>query len=184
MATGVLVVCTGKSTKKVQELMATTKCYEGIIRLGIRTNTDDAEGEAVEQCTVPQLEETDIDRILQGYIGTIDQIPPDFSAIRQNGVRLYRLARKGIKVDIPPRKVTIHEILLLEWNSPDIRIRVHCGKGTYIRSLARDIGRDLGTCGHLYGLRRLGVGDFHVDDAISLDSLKTMMSDHADVPVY
>ncbi len=181
MATGVLLVCTGKSTKQVPSLMGMEKVYEGTIQLGRVTDTDDAEGKILSRSDVPGFSMSEIENILKDYCGEIDQVPPQYSALKRNGKRLYKLARQGIQVKLQPRKVTVHEIRLLSWASPFIRIRVRCGKGTYIRSIARDIGVQLKTGGYLSALRRIRIGSFHVDKAYQLDQFKSMVMDHADI---
>lgn len=182
MATGVLIICTGKSTKQVPGLMALEKVYEGTIELGKTMDTDDAEGSVLTRREVPAFSQSDIENALKQYCGEIDQVPPQFSALKKNGRRLYQLARQGIYSELKPRKVVIYNMTLLAWKSPFIEIRVRCGKGTYIRSLARDIGNDLGTGGYLTELRRVSVGSYHVDQALPLDQFKLMISSDASIP--
>ena len=177
MATGVLVVCTGKSTKQVSSLMGLEKVYEGVIELGKATDTDDLEGRVISEKEVPDLSVSDIEAVLNQYRGQIDQVPPRYSALKKNGKRLYQLARQGIHVEIQPRKVMIYDLTLLDWQFPCLYIRVRCGKGTYIRALARDIGQQLGTGGYLKQLRRIRIGQFHVDKAWSLDQFKTLITE-------
>ena len=172
MATGVLLVCTGKATKQVSFFMELMKTYEGEIFLGRTTDTDDAEGRIIQETDVPSFSENEIRLVLNKYIGEIVQVPPQFSAIRKNGTRMYHLARKGIPVAAPPRCVQIDQISMLSWDEPRIRIRVSCGKGTYIRSLARDIGRQLGTGGYLSQLRRTAIGPYRVDEAWPLEQFE------------
>ena len=172
MATGVLLVCTGPATKRVSELMELEKEYEGTVELGMTTETDDAEGKVTGRCDVPPFSREDILAILEGFQGFIDQIPPMYSAIKKNGSRLYRLARRGMVVPRDPRKVTIHEINLLDWKPPFLSVRVRCSKGTYIRALARDIGERCGTGGYLKTLRRTRLGPYRADDAYTLETLR------------
>jgi tRNA pseudouridine55 synthase len=172
MATGLLLVCTGPATKRVSELMDLEKEYEGTVELGITTDTDDAEGKVTERSEVVAFSREDVLSILQEFQGVIDQIPPMYSAIKINGRRLYRLARRGKVVPREPRKVTIHEITLLDWTSPLLSLRVRCSKGTYIRALARDIGGRCGTGGTLKTLRRTRLGPHRADDAYTLDTLR------------
>lgn len=181
MATGVLIVCTGKATKQVSSLMNMEKVYEGTICLGKTTDTDDAEGKVLSENTVPVLTRSEIEDILSEYCGEIDQVPPKFSAIRKNGVRLYKMARKGIPVDIGHRKVLVYKIELLSWKTPNIRLRITCGKGTYIRALARDIGSQLGCGGYLSSLRRIRVGEYHVHNAWQLDQFKELIIEHENI---
>jgi tRNA pseudouridine55 synthase len=172
MATGVLLICTGKATKKVAVFMELMKTYEGEILLGQTTDTDDADGRIIQESSVPLISESQIRLVLNEYLGEIEQVPPQYSAIRRNGTRMYHLARKGFHVPAPPRHVLIDQISLLSWENPRIRIRVRCGKGTYIRSLARDIGKQLGTGGHLSQLRRTAIGPYYVDEAWPLEQFK------------
>lgn len=172
LATGVLLVCTGPATKRVSELMELEKEYEGTIELGTTTETDDAEGSVTGRYTVPPLSRDEILSILERFQGFIDQIPPMYSALKKNGSRLYRLARRGMVVPREPRKVTIHEIKLLDWKPPLLSIRVRCSKGTYIRALARDIGEQCGTGGYLKTLRRTRIGPHRADDAYTLETLR------------
>lgn len=181
MATGVLIVCTGKATKQVPLFMGMEKEYEGTICLGKTTDTDDAEGQILSENTVPIFTQSMIEDTLSGYCGEIDQVPPKFSAIHKNGVRLYKMARKGIPVEIGPRKVVIYKIELLSWASPYIHLRITCGKGTYIRALARDIGQQLGCGGYLSSLCRIRIGNYHIDSAWELDQFKQMMIKNANL---
>jgi len=176
MASGVLVICTGKATKRVSECMNMPKVYEGTITLGQTTSTDDAEGETLVSRDVPPLTEDVILSTLSRFEGEIQQVPPMYSAIKQNGQRLYKLARKGVIVDRKPRTVKIAKINLLRWKDPFIDIRVHCSRGTYIRALARDVGEVLQTGAHLSYLRRMRVGPYCVEDALTLNAFKTMFS--------
>lgn len=172
MATGVLLVCCGKATKQVPSLMDFRKVYEGCIELGTTTDTDDAEGNIVEQKSVPHLSLKSIQEIVTQFRGEIQQVPPMYSALKMNGQRLYKLARQGKVVERSPRSVTVHELEILHWEVPFLTIRVTCSKGTYIRALARDIGEVLKTGGYLKSLRRLRVGPYSVDDAIALSELE------------
>ena len=181
-ATGVLLVCTGSATKRVSELMDLEKEYEGVIELGKSTDTDDGEGRVLEERDVPRFSEDEIRRALKAFGGSILQIPPMYSAIKQNGQRLYKLARKGKVVPREPRRVHIAEIVLLEWKHPCVHVRVRCSKGTYIRSVARDLGAELGTGGYLYALRRTRVGPYRDADSISFKVLReTFAPSHASV---
>ena len=179
MATGVLLICTGRSTKQVDTLMGLDKVYEGTITLGRTTDTDDAEGIVVAEHEVPDFSEDVLRSTLQSFQGDILQIPPMFSALKKDGKRLYKLARKGITVERAPRRVHVKEIAVLDWDRPNLRIRVHCSKGTYIRSLARDIGATLKTGGTLTALRRMRVGSYRVEDAFSLTSLELLIREYA-----
>jgi len=172
MATGVLLVCLGQATRISEYLVEGTKAYRAWIHLGQETNTWDAEGEVVETLPVPALTRADIEAACRAFRGEIDQEPPMFSAIKQGGKPLYKLARQGVKVERPLRQVQIHELDILSWDSPILVLDVVCSKGTYIRSLAHELGRALGTVGHLEKLVRTRVGNFDLDGAISLKQLQ------------
>jgi len=171
MASGLLVLCFGEATKVAGFLLDGDKAYLAEVCLGAVTDTDDAEGEIIERRPVPELDETSIEAALEPFRGPIQQVPPMFSALKQGGERLYRMARRGESVDRPPRAVTIHELELLSWDGARLRLGVHCSKGTYIRSLARDLGERLGCGAHLSALRRIGSAPFDVADAIDLEQL-------------
>ncbi len=166
LATGVVVCCIGKATKLIDQLMGLTKVYEADVDLSAFTATDDREGflEPV-PITGPPTEQQ-VREVLARFVGTIQQKPPAFSAMHVDGQRAYKLARKGRDVDIPARPVRIDAIELIAYAFPIARIRVTCGKGTYIRSLARDIGVALGTGGHLAALRRTSVGPYDLTSAM------------------
>lgn len=172
LATGVLLVCTGRATKRVSEFMDLEKEYEGVVELGKATDTDDAEGKVIEEHPVPDFSKEEIVSTLNSFRGTIDQIPPMYSALKKNGQRLYKLARRGDDVSRQPRSVTIYEITLLEWRRPELHIRVRCSRGTYIRALARDIGKTLGTGGYLKTLRRTRIGQFQAADSYALEAFR------------
>jgi len=171
-ATGVLLVVTGKATKKVDQLMGLEKEYKGTILLGITTDTDDAEGRIIEEKEVSPFSEDKINKVLKGFTGEIEQIPPMYSALKINGQPLYKLARKGKVVERKPRKVIIHSISVDSIDLPCINVTVRCSKGTYIRALARDIGEKLGVGGHLKSLVRTRIGGYKVEDALSLDDIR------------
>ncbi|MBN1782099.1 tRNA pseudouridine(55) synthase TruB [bacterium] len=182
LATGVLLVCTGKATKQISDLMALDKIYHATIRLGISTDTDDSEGAVLATRPVPELKSSDLDKILDAFRGNFDQVPPQYSAIKFQGRRLYLYAREGVHIDLKPRPVTVHRLDIVSWEPPVLRISVRCGKGTYIRSMARDLGNLLKTGGHITGLRRMAVGTYHVDDAWTLDDFKNMI-DHENIQI-
>ncbi len=174
LATGVVVVCLGRATKAVEYLMLGEKVYEAQINLTAFTTTDDAEGTQTivdrGELSPPTLEE--IDKLIQSqFVGKIMQAPPAFSAMKVNGRRAYKLARKGEKVVIPEREVTIRSIEIRSYAWPLLDIVVVCGKGTYIRSLARDLGKFLGTGGFLSGLRRSAVGPYTLERSVRLDDV-------------
>jgi tRNA pseudouridine55 synthase len=175
MATGVLVLCLGKATKLAQEITGTDKEYVAEITLGATSNTDDIEGEIIHDSRFmihesKILTEASIKQILGKFKGTISQIPPQFSAKKINGQRAYKLARKGKEFELKPVQITIHEIELIDYKWPVIKVRVFCGKGTYIRSLARDIGKELGVGGYLSRLERTKVGDYLIDQSVSVEA--------------
>lgn len=167
-ATGLLIILINQGTKLFPFIMSKEKRYLATIFLGIETDTFDCTGEIVSKKDVPCVDEEYIKRKLNDFIGLLEQTPPVFSAIKQNGVRAYRLARKGIDIKLKKRAVHIYDIRLISWSYPELSIEVRCSPGTYIRSLAVDISRSLGTCGHLKKLRRLSCGPFQVDQAISI----------------
>jgi tRNA pseudouridine55 synthase len=172
-ATGVLIVCLGQATRVVEYLMASDKVYRAQIRLGVSTDTHDAEGEVTATAEVDfgQEEGWRIREALASFVGPIQQVPPMYSALKREGVPLYRLARQGITVERKPRPVVIYDIELLDWNPPLFTIRVKCSPGTYIRALARDLGQELGCGAHLHSLTRLASGHFTLEEAVSLEEL-------------
>ena len=175
-ASGVLLILTGKATKKSAEFMDLPKWYTGVIELGKRTNTDDVTGEIIEQNDVPELTLSDVESVIQRFIGEIDQIPPMFSAKKVNGKRLYKLARKGVEIERKPHRVNIYELKILQFSNPFLKIEVNCSKGTYIRSLARDIGDAIGCGGFLKSLTRTRVGPYAVEESLKLEKLPDLLS--------
>jgi tRNA pseudouridine55 synthase len=168
LASGLLVCCLGQGTKLVPYLMDSEKAYAADIALGSQTDTDDALGEIVESSPVPVIGEEALKAALVGFTGRIQQVPPVYSAIKVDGQPLYRRARRGEQVTPKTREVEIFGLAISGFDGKHLKLDVRCGSGTYIRSLARDLGRVLGTHGHLAGLRRLETGGFHVDDAVTL----------------
>ncbi len=171
LATGVMLVCVGRATRLVEYLVGRSKWYEATVRLGQMTNTYDADGEVVAERPFTHITPSQITQELQQFYGTIQQLPPMFSAIKKDGQPLYKLARQGIEVARDYREVTIYELELLDCALPDVQLRVHCSSGTYIRSLAHDLGERLGCGGHITSLRRTAIGAFGTDTAVSLDEL-------------
>jgi tRNA pseudouridine55 synthase len=172
LATGILPLALGEATKTVQYLMDSSKEYVFTVRFGVQTTTDDAEGEVMQTSDIRPSDEA-INSILPHYIGEIEQLPPTYSALKIDGERAYDLARAGEEVQLQPRPVVIYGFKMLQRVSADEAIfHVECGKGTYVRSLARDIALSLGTFGHVSNLRRTRVGSFFENEAISLDYLK------------
>ena len=172
LASGMLPICLGEATKLSAYLLDADKVYIGTCKLGVRTSSGDAEGEVIDTREVPPLDEARVEAVLARFRGEIEQIPPMHSALKQNGQPLYKLARQGIEVERKPRKVTIHALRLLRIEGDELEIYVHCSKGTYIRTLAEDIGEALGCGAHLGQLRRTQVGPFHEEGMISLDALR------------
>jgi tRNA pseudouridine55 synthase len=171
-ATGVLVVALGAATRLIEYVQdQTLKRYLACARLGVATTTDDAEGEPVATAPVPDLTRDQVAALLGGFVGEIMQTPPIYSALHHNGRRLHEIARAGETVEIAPRPVRIDQIALVAWAPPDLTIDVICGKGTYIRALARDIGAAAGCGAHLATLRRTAVGQFLAAGATPLDDL-------------
>jgi tRNA pseudouridine55 synthase len=154
LATGMLPICIGEATKVAGSLLAGDKGYTATISLGARTDTGDSTGTVVEQCAVPELDETRLTVALAALRGPQQQVPPMYSALKRDGQPLYKLARRGLTVDRPARDIVIHTLDLLEFGPATLRIRVECSKGTYIRVLAEELGRSLGSCAHLTALRR------------------------------
>ncbi|MCJ7510064.1 MAG: tRNA pseudouridine(55) synthase TruB [Dehalococcoidia bacterium] len=171
-ATGVLVVCLGHATRLVEYMMAATKVYRAEVRLGITTDTLDATGTPVDQADPSNISRQQVEEALTAFVGDIDQVPPMFSALKYNGEPLYRYARAHRHVERQARRVTIHRLQLLAFQSPLATIEVECGKGTYIRALAHDLGQQLGCGAHLATLARLRVGPFTLENACSLAELE------------
>jgi tRNA pseudouridine55 synthase len=171
MATGVLLVCVGQATRVTEYLMQGVKLYRAAVRLGTVTDTYDVEGQVTATAPVPPLERDDLERALAGFTGEILQTPPPYSAIKVEGVPAYRKARRGEIVELAPRRAVIHRVALLEWQSPDLSLDVECAPGTYIRSLAHDLGRALGCGAVLTDLVRLRSGSFTVEASVTLEEL-------------
>lgn len=169
LATGLLVICTGKMTKQIDTFQAQTKEYTGTIVLGSTTPSYDLETEINESFSTDQITEDLIHQTTKQFIGDIEQFPPVFSAIKKDGKRLYEFARKGEDVEIKPRTITISEFEITKINNLNIDFRVVCSKGTYIRSLANDFGKAMDSGSHLSELRRTKIGDFNVDNALSIE---------------
>jgi tRNA pseudouridine55 synthase len=166
LATGLLLICTGKFTKTINELQGQVKEYTGTITLGGTTPSYDLETEVDAVFPTDHITEDGILKTTQLFLGEIEQIPPIFSALKKDGKRLYEYARDGIKVEIKKRRVTITEFEITDVKMPEIKFRVVCSKGTYIRSLAHDFGKALQSGAHLSALRRTKIGDYHVDNAV------------------
>lgn len=174
LATGVLPICFGEATKFSQFLLDADKEYLSTFRFGEATDTADSDGEVVEKLDASRLSEKDVEAAIKPYLGDIEQVPPMYSALKRDGQPLYKLARQGIEVEREPRPVTIYEFELIAFRSGEVAeadVRVFCSKGTYIRSLAADIGYDLGVGGHVAQLRRTQAGPFSIDQSVSVESL-------------
>ena len=170
-ATGLLILLVGKGTKKAGEFLKLDKAYTATIRLGATSTTGDIEGEITErECTAPDLET--VQKAVASFTGEIEQKVPNFSAVKINGQRAYKLARAGKKVEMPMRKVTIYKIEIIEYKWPELKIACEVSSGTYIRALGEDIGEKLGTGGYLTALRRTKIGKYTVED-IKIISLET-----------
>lgn len=167
LATGLLVICVGKNTKKISQFQGQAKEYTGTITVGGTTASYDLESEINETFPTDHITNELIQEATKQFLGEIDQVPPVFSALKKDGKRLYELARAGEEVEVPSRKITIHEFEITRIALPEIDFRVVCSKGTYIRSLAHDFGKTLNSGAHLSALRRTKIGDFDVKDAIS-----------------
>lgn len=169
LATGVLVICTGKAAKKIEEIQKMPKEYVAALRLGATTPTYDLERPVDALYPTAHITQKMVEDVLPRFVGAIEQVPPAFSACKVNGSRAYDLARKGKDADLKPKTVEIREIELLSCELPQVVIRVSCGKGTYIRALARDIGQALQSGAHLTALRRTKVGGFSADSCLKLE---------------
>jgi tRNA pseudouridine55 synthase len=174
IATGLLPICLGEATKLSSFLLNTDKRYRVLVRLGQTTSTGDVEGAVLEQKPVPILTEALIENFLERFRGAISQVPPMHSALKHQGARLYELARKGIEVQRPARQIHIYELKLIEFGPEHLDLDVHCSKGTYIRSLAEDIGALLGCGGHVERLRRTAVGNFSIAQAVGFEQLEAL----------
>jgi tRNA pseudouridine55 synthase len=170
-ASGVLVVLLGPAVRLSEFVSASDKSYQATIRLGSRTETYDAETEPTEEMPVNVTEDEFID-LIKGYEGEIEQVPPPYSAVKVDGKKAYEMARKGEEVELEPRMINVYHLDLLEWAPPEVVIDVKCSSGTYVRSLANDIGEALGIGAHLVGLRRTSSGQFTLRDSISLRRLR------------
>ena len=171
-ATGMLPICLGEASKTAGFMLDASKRYLATARLGQATATGDTEGDVVRQMPVPALSPKAIDAVFESFRGAIEQVPPMYSALKHQGQPLYKFARDGIEVERKSRTVIIHDLELVAWDEPLLIFRVHCSKGTYVRTLAEDIAGKLGTCAHLQALRRLDVEPFREADMISLDELE------------
>jgi tRNA pseudouridine55 synthase len=176
MATGLLVLCLGQATRLAEYMSGHDKRYEGEIQLGVRTDTDDADGAVIATQAAAALTADGLRRLAERFTGRLMQRPPAYSAVKIAGKRAYSVARAGGAPQLAERPVMVHEMLLERLPMDRLRIVVHCGSGTYVRSLARDIGEELGCGAHLSALRRVTVGRFAVDDAVTLAALEAIVA--------
>jgi len=174
MATGLLPLCFGEATKFSGYLLGADKTYDAAFRLGIETTTGDSDGETLQEMPLPDLKLAAIEAVLEHFRGEIEQIPPMYSALKHKGKRLYELAYQGIEVEREARPVTIYRLDLVNFTSPFLQVHVRCSKGTYIRTLACDIGRELGCGASVYRLRRVGAGPFVEDEMVSMDEIERL----------
>jgi tRNA pseudouridine55 synthase len=170
LATGLMIICTGKATKQIMQYQGLDKTYEAHLKLGATTPSFDLETEVDQTFPWEHITKELVEQVLPMFTGRQQQLPPLYSAKSVNGKRAYEMARKGKAVDLKPQEIVIHRMEILAFNPPDLSIHVECSKGTYIRSLARDLGQALHSGSHLTGLRRIRIGAHHVSDAISLDN--------------
>lgn len=174
MATGLLPLCLGEATKFSQYLLNADKTYIAEIKFGAATTTGDVEGDIVEHCPI-DFDQFRLQGVLGEFVGEIWQTPPMYSALKHEGKALYEYARAGEEIERKRRQVSIYQLELLAWNGVDVAsVRVTCSKGTYVRTLAEDIAKALGSCAHLTGLRRTAIGEFKVEDAVTLEALEQL----------
>ena len=169
LASGILPICFGQATRLMEHLINETKGYRMEVRLGISTNTYDAEGEVVEENDPSLVTREQVEEALGSFRGTIQQKPPMHSALKRGGKRLYELARQGVTMELEPRQVEVYSLDLLNFKPPFVTIESQCGRGVYMRSLAHDLGQFLGCGAHTSSLVRLRTGSFNIDDAVTLD---------------
>jgi tRNA pseudouridine55 synthase len=170
MATGVLLACVGKATRLAEYLTRSEKGYLATVQLGVETDTHDADGKVIKTSSV-SLERSDVEAALNDFRGLIEQVPPMYSAIKQGGKPLYKLARQGITVERESRQATISHLEMTDWSPPNFALKVSCSAGTYVRSLVHDLGRQLECGAHLTDLTRIFSGQFNIEEAIPLQDL-------------
>jgi len=175
LATGVLPICIGQATRLVEHMVTGEKIYRGRIELGITTDSYDSDGRIIDSQNPSEITRKDFERVLQKFVGEIDQLPPMFSAVKYQGKRLYQLAREGIEVARQARKVNVISLHLIDWAHPSATIEITCGKGFYMRTLAHDIGQELGCGAHLSSLTRIRGGPFEISTSISLSELEELI---------
>ena len=173
-ASGLLPLCFGEATKFSGFLLNADKHYRTIFQLGIQTSTGDAEGEVVFQGETGKLSRKRVETALAGFLGTVMQVPPMYSALKHKGQRLYKLAHQGLEVDREPREITVHRMDLLEYRDDELELEIRCSKGTYVRTLAEDIGKELGCGAHVKALRRIGAGPYSDENMPTLPELEAI----------
>ena len=181
LATGLLPICFGEATKFSQFLLDADKHYVTTACLGKKTGTADAEGEVLVEKPVPDLSEEALRAVLKKFLGVIKQTPPMYSALKHQGQPLYKYARKGDEIERKPREVTIHEIELLSWQKPHLKLKVHCSKGTYIRTLVEDIGEALDCGAYVNQLHRTGAGPFGAEQMVTMSELEAHHAGELDI---
>jgi tRNA pseudouridine55 synthase len=184
LATGMLPICLGEATKVAGEILSGRKRYRFTVRLGARTATGDTEGDIIERAQIPALDREHLDPVLQRFLGPQEQIPPMYSAIKSGGQPLYRLARAGIEVPRAPRRIEIFALQLAALDAPNLELEALCSKGTYIRTLAEDIARALGSCGHVVALRRLYVEPFEGEAMETLEAIASATTAQPFLPLH
>jgi tRNA pseudouridine55 synthase len=177
-ATGVLVLCTGKSTKNIDEIQADEKEYVAILKVGATTPSFDLETAEDEHFEINHITKEIVEATLKSFVGIINQVPPIYSAIKIDGKRAYKLARKGKVVELKSKLLVIKDIELLRFDLPEIEIRIVCSKGTYIRALARDIGKSLNSGAYLIGLTRTRIGNYSLEQSLDLNQLTEKLTSY------
>jgi tRNA pseudouridine55 synthase len=178
LATGLLALLVGASTRETEHLHTAPKVYDALVRFGAETATDDREGDVTRRAAAPHGA-SDIEGALVPLRGAIQQVPPAYAAVKVGGRTAYARARNGEIVELAAREVQVHRIEMTDWNPPDARLLIVCGSGTYVRSIARDLGRALGSAAHLAALRRLAIGALEVNDAVGIEALRAAGRDAA-----
>jgi tRNA pseudouridine55 synthase len=177
-ATGLMVLCTGKSTKRIDDIQADEKEYIALLKVGATTPSFDRETEEDQQYPTAHITRELLETTLPSFVGTIEQVPPAFSAVKIDGKRAYKFARKGKEVELKAKLLVIREIELLRFEPPEIELRVVCSKGTYIRALARDIGNAVNSGAYLLGLKRTRIGEYTIDQSLTITELNEILSAH------
>jgi len=178
LATGLLALLVGSTTRETERLHTAPKVYDALVRFGSETATDDREGETIRSAAVPSGA-VDVEAALVPLRGAIQQIPPAYAAVKVGGRTAYSRARAGETLELAAREVQVYRLEMTDWNPPDARLLIVCGSGTYVRSIARDLGRALGSAAHLAALRRLAIGAIDVADAVGIEALRTAGRDAA-----